>query len=120
MKTTKHFMESRRQFMLKSWHVVSTAISAAALAPFGLVNAHAQTASGYKAMVCIFLFGGNDANNMVVPMGAGYAPTRLFARGSLCRRQACCGLRIPRAELSGSTPACSRFIRCMLRASSPW
>lgn len=29
-------------------------------------NASAQTATGYKAIVCIFLFGGNDSNNMVL------------------------------------------------------
>jgi uncharacterized protein (DUF1501 family) len=36
------------------------------------INALAQT-SGYKALVCLFLYGGNDAGNMVVPTGAGYA-----------------------------------------------
>jgi uncharacterized protein (DUF1501 family) len=29
-------------------------------------NAAAQTASTYKALVCIFMFGGNDSNNMVM------------------------------------------------------
>ena len=33
---------------------------------FGAMNAFAQ-ATDYKALVCVFLFGGNDANNMVVP-----------------------------------------------------
>lgn len=33
----------------------------------GLVNAMAQTSSDYKALVCVFLFGGNDANNLLVP-----------------------------------------------------
>jgi uncharacterized protein (DUF1501 family) len=39
------------------------------LRPFGALNALAQTApvSGYKALVCVFLFGGNDANNTLVP-----------------------------------------------------
>jgi uncharacterized protein (DUF1501 family) len=39
------------------------------LRPFGALNAFAQTApaSGYKALVCVFLFGGNDANNTLVP-----------------------------------------------------
>ena len=82
-------MDSRRQFMLKSGRLLSTAFSAAALAPFGLVNAHAQTTSSYKAMVCIFLFGGNDANNMVVPMGAGYTPYQTVRQG----------LAIPQASL---------------------
>jgi uncharacterized protein (DUF1501 family) len=30
-------------------------------------------ASDYKALVCLFLNGGNDANNMIVPTGSGYA-----------------------------------------------
>jgi uncharacterized protein (DUF1501 family) len=45
------------------------------LRPFGALNAFAQTApvSGYKALVCVFLFGGNDANNTLVPTDtAGY------------------------------------------------
>ena len=33
----------------------------------------AATAAGYKALVCVFLFGGNDANNMLIPFDtAGY------------------------------------------------
>ena len=35
--------------------------------PFGMLNALAQTSSDYKALVCIFMFGGNDANNMLIP-----------------------------------------------------
>src|SRR5438105_5007200 len=35
--------------------------------PFGMLNALAQTSSNYKALVCVFLFGGNDANNTVIP-----------------------------------------------------
>jgi uncharacterized protein (DUF1501 family) len=30
-------------------------------------------ASDYKALVCLFLNGGNDANNMIVPTGSAYA-----------------------------------------------
>ena len=32
--------------------------------------ASAQTAGDYKALVCIFLFGGNDSYNMVLPTDA--------------------------------------------------
>jgi uncharacterized protein (DUF1501 family) len=36
--------------------------------------ANAQSASDYKALVCVFLFGGNDGNNTIVPYdAAGYA-----------------------------------------------
>lgn len=34
------------------------------------IQAHAQSASGYRALVCVFLFGGNDGNNVVIPMDA--------------------------------------------------
>jgi uncharacterized protein (DUF1501 family) len=37
-------------------------------------TAQAATATDYKALVCIFLYGGNDSNNMLVPVdAAGYA-----------------------------------------------
>ncbi len=55
------------------------ALSAGALASglsgFTLPFAQAQSApSDYKALVCIFLFGGNDGNNVIIPAdAAGYA-----------------------------------------------
>jgi uncharacterized protein (DUF1501 family) len=66
--------QSRREFLRTTG---CAALSAAALASgierFGLAGAFAQ-GSGYKALVCIFLGGGNDGNNMVVPLStAGYA-----------------------------------------------
>jgi len=42
------------------------------LSKFGLVSALAQGTSDYKAMVCIFMFGGNDSNNMIVPIDSRY------------------------------------------------
>jgi uncharacterized protein (DUF1501 family) len=46
----------------------------AALGQLGLLAARAAPAADYKALVCIFLYGGNDANNMIVPLDtAGYA-----------------------------------------------
>ena len=47
----------------------------AALAQLGLLGSRAQAAAGdYKALVCIFLIGGNDGNNTIVPIDtAGYA-----------------------------------------------
>ena len=35
--------------------------------------AGAPIASDYKALVCLFLNGGNDANNLIIPLGSGYA-----------------------------------------------
>jgi uncharacterized protein (DUF1501 family) len=42
------------------------------LSKFGLVSALAQGAADYKALVCIFMFGGNDSNNMLVPTDSRY------------------------------------------------
>ena len=53
---------------------LAAAGKAAALRPFGALNALAQGTTDYKALVCVFLFGGNDANNTLVPFDtAGYA-----------------------------------------------
>jgi uncharacterized protein (DUF1501 family) len=43
------------------------------LSKLGLVSALAQGTTDYKALVCIFMFGGNDSNNMVVPTDSRYA-----------------------------------------------
>ncbi|MDX2151382.1 MAG: DUF1501 domain-containing protein [Bryobacteraceae bacterium] len=46
---------------------------AGGLGQLSAINANAQSASDYRALVCIFLLGGNDSNNMVVPLSAeGY------------------------------------------------
>jgi uncharacterized protein (DUF1501 family) len=63
---------SRRTFIKTA--SLAAAGSAAGLRPFGALNALAQNASGYKALVCVFLFGGNDANNMLIQFDTnGYA-----------------------------------------------
>ena len=46
----------------------------AALGQLGFLAANAAPANDYKALVCVFLHGGNDANNMIVPLDTdGYA-----------------------------------------------
>lgn len=62
---------NRRSFI--KYASLAAAGNAAALRPFGALNALAQGTSGYKALVCVFLFGGNDANNTLVQFDtAGY------------------------------------------------
>jgi uncharacterized protein (DUF1501 family) len=59
---------SRREFLRLGCRTLSTIGAAAAFGKVGLMTARAQqTASDYKALVCIFLFGGNDSNNMLIP-----------------------------------------------------
>ena len=59
---------SRRDF---SRYLATLAIGAGTATPFAMQlafmsEASAQTASSYKALVCVFLFGGNDGHNTVL------------------------------------------------------
>jgi uncharacterized protein (DUF1501 family) len=46
----------------------AASVGTLALRPFGLLPGLAQSGPDYRALVCVFLFGGNDANNLIVPM----------------------------------------------------
>lgn len=59
---------TRRNFLRQSLALSSVGM-AAGLPNIGLSTAMAQAAPGdYKALVCVFLFGGNDGNNVIVPL----------------------------------------------------
>ena len=47
----------------------------------------AQTATGYKSLVCVFLFGGNDSANMIVPLDAQSYSTYSAGRRALALEQ---------------------------------
>jgi uncharacterized protein (DUF1501 family) len=50
----------------------------------GLGNVRpAQAAPDYKALVCVFMFGGNDGNNLVVPLNSAQYAAYQQARGAL-------------------------------------
>jgi uncharacterized protein (DUF1501 family) len=61
---------SRRKFLNISCRSLGTLGAASLMSRFSEVNALAQSScpTDYKALVCIFLFGGNDGNNTVVPI----------------------------------------------------
>lgn len=71
-------MFTRRNFI----KVGSAAVGSMALRPFGLLPALAQNGPNYQALVCVFLFGGNDSNNTVVPQDSSFAQYTSI-RGSL-------------------------------------
>src|SRR5579863_7336208 len=60
-------IHSRRDFIRWGGRTLSTIGAAAAFGEAGMITARAQSSSDYKAIVCVFLFGGNDANNLLVP-----------------------------------------------------
>lgn len=65
-------MRANRRSFIK-YASLAAAGNIAGLRPFGTLNALAQTGTDYKALVCVFLFGGNDANNVIIPFDtAGY------------------------------------------------
>jgi uncharacterized protein (DUF1501 family) len=60
----------RRNFLCHAGALAGSAV----LGQLGVLTASAATTDDYKALVCIFLVGGNDSNNMVVPVdNSGYA-----------------------------------------------
>ena len=65
----RHDHASRREFLRRA-AILSGSVAPAGL-PFALnlasMNAAAQAAPNYKAIVCLFLYGGNDSANMVLP-----------------------------------------------------
>ena len=58
---------SRREFIRKTCCSAAALGVASSFSRFGLINALAQSPSDFRALVCIFLFGGNDANNLLGP-----------------------------------------------------
>ncbi len=72
-------MLSRRGFI----QLGGAAVSSLALRPFGMLPALAQSGPDYRALVCVFLFGGNDSNNTIVPMDDVNLKAYNAIRGSL-------------------------------------
>ena len=71
----------------------AASVGTLALRPFGLIPALAQSGSSdYRALVCVFLFGGNDSNNMIIPMDDTRYKQYLSIRG---------GLALQGADLTG-------------------
>ena len=86
---------SRRTFLRRSAALTGAGL-AGNLAWLGSECANAQSLSGYKALVCVFLYGGNDANNTVVPI-TNYGPYSLV-------RTVASNIQIPQAQLLPITP----------------
>lgn len=93
--------QTRREFLFQAGHAcLGYALGAAAFSAgvwrFGVINALAQ-GSDYKALVCVFLAGGNDGNNTIVPLStAEYDAYASVRAGS--------GLAIPHDSLLPISP----------------
>jgi uncharacterized protein (DUF1501 family) len=76
---------NRRSFI--RYACLAAAGNAIGLRPFGALNALAQSSPGYKALVCVFLFGGNDANNTLIPFDVSGYQQYSSLRGDLALAQ---------------------------------
>lgn len=85
----------RRNFLRRAAWMTAATGSPLAMNLLAMGAASAQTATDHKALVCIFLSGGNDQSNTVVPSnGAGYASYQ----------QARPTLALPASQLLGINP----------------
>jgi len=95
-------MKNRREFLLRTGALTAGGL-ASRLVPISLLGmggaAHAQAASDYKALVCVFLYGGVDGNNLVVPVDSA-----TYAQYSAVRTSAS-GVNLTQAELLPIQPS---------------
>jgi uncharacterized protein (DUF1501 family) len=75
-------MKSRREF-LRSCRTLALAGGATGFTRLGRVSALAQSTQPYRALVCIFLFGGNDNCNTVAPINGAALTDYKNSRRSL-------------------------------------
>src|SRR4051812_22798089 len=91
-------IRTRREFIKVGLRSVSALGALGAMGKVGQINALAAGQSNYRALVCINLSGGNDGNNMIVPIAtsAQNYGTYAVARQSVA---------LPQASLLPVTPA---------------
>ncbi|MBS7807890.1 DUF1501 domain-containing protein [Variovorax sp. PCZ-1] len=75
----RHFLKAATQFSAMG------AAAPIALNLAGIQAAAAQTADDYRALVCVFLFGGNDQTSTLVPFDSAEFSAMASARGSIAR-----------------------------------
>ena len=97
----ERILHGRRHFVRRAGALTALGLSSR-LGVLDLVApAAAQSASSYRALVCVFLFGGNDGNNTVVPLDtAGYGQYAAV-------RTAASGIQLTQASLLPIQPAAS-------------
>jgi len=87
---------SRRKFLSITCRSAVSLGAFGAFSRFGALSAFAQTTTPtYKALVCVFLFGGNDGNNTIIPFDtAGYQNYANLRGGSSSN-----GVALPQSSL---------------------
>ena len=89
MKNESLHSVARRRWLMGSGATLAGALGAGTLGNL-LLNARPAYAADYKALVCVFLYGGNDGMNTIVPNDTTRYNQYAAVRG---------GLAIPKANL---------------------
>jgi uncharacterized protein (DUF1501 family) len=93
---------SRRDLLRASCCTAASFGMTAALGRLNMIHAlAAEPSSGYQALVCIFLFGGNDSNNLIVPNDTAGHQNYGTIRQNLALTQ---GSLLPIAVKTGKVP----------------
>jgi len=100
---------NRRRWLRLAGGTLAGAVGAGALSVLGSRTANAQ--SSYKALVCVFLYGGNDGMNMVVPTDLTRHNLYAGVRGSLA---------LPRSSLVGLSGTDYGLHPAMSALSTAW
>lgn len=101
--------QDRREFLLKSCGALSMAAIATQMRHLGLMSAYAQTPqddivavpSDYRALVCVFMQGGNDGNNMIIPNHSTAGSGSTYDNYNAARSTQ--GLALTQAQLAGTS-----------------
>ena len=95
---------NRRDFLRASACALGGMALASSIDTFGIVHALTpQAASDYKALVCVFMNGGNDGNNMFVSLDQYNGPAGSLVEG-YSNVRAAAGLAIAQASLLPVSP----------------
>ena len=97
--------DARRRWLLQSGASCASALGVGSLGNL-LLGARPAHAADYKALVCIFLYGGNDGLNTIVPSDAARHAQYSGVRGALA---------IPRDRPRATSRRCSTSVRSMRR-----
>ena len=94
---------TRRDFLRTSACAAGSMALASSIETFSVVHALTPDASDYKALVCVFLNGGNDGNNMFVSLDQYDGPVGSLTTG-YSNVRAAAGLAIAQASLLPVSP----------------
>ncbi|MBA2646107.1 MAG: DUF1501 domain-containing protein [Pyrinomonadaceae bacterium] len=89
---------TRRQFLRRAGCALGAATLFTRIEHFAPLSVMAQSGADYRALVCIFLAGGNDGNNLIVPLSSSGYSSYSAARGAS-------GLAIADTSLLPITPS---------------